>query len=150
MTHKIETSFEELHKILDLRKQKLLGEVNRITEDKIKNLNTQMEKLSIASGEVHGVIDYTEQSVKLCSDDEVMSMHSEVMNKIKAQITERDEQKSDTESSEKADLIVKVDCVEVQTNMKSHIHLQCVGDTILQLVPVTTLYQAVPSPLLHT
>ncbi len=71
-----------------------------------------MEKLSIASGEVRSVIDYTEQSVKLCSDDEVMSMHSEVMNKTQAQITERDEQKSDTESSEKADLIVKVDCVE--------------------------------------
>ncbi len=146
VTHKIETSFEELHKILDLRKQKLPGEVNRITEDKIKNLNTQMEKLSIASGEVRSVIDNTEQSAKLCSDDEVMSMHSEVMSKIQAQITERDEQKSDTESSEKADLIVKVDCVEVQTNMKSHIHLQCVGDTILQLVPMTTLYQAVPSP----
>ncbi len=112
MTHKIETSFEEFHKILDLRKQQLLGEVNRNTEDKIKKLDTQKEKLSIASAEVRNVIDYTEQSVKLCSDDEVMSMHIEVMSKIQTQITESDKQKTDTEISEKADLIVEVDCVE--------------------------------------
>ncbi len=76
-SHKIETSFDELHKILHLRKQQLLGEVNRITEDKIKKLDTLKEKLSIASGEVCNVIDYTEQSVKLCSDDEVLSMHGD-------------------------------------------------------------------------
>ncbi len=112
VTHKIETSFEELHKILDLRKQQLLGEVNKNTEDKIKKLDTQKEKLSIASGEVHSVIDYTEQSVKLCSDDEVMSMYSEVRSKIQALISESNEQKTDTELSEKANLIADVDCTE--------------------------------------
>ncbi len=112
MTHKIETSFDDLCKILELRKQQLLGKVNRNTEDKIKNLNTQKEKLSIASAEVHSVIDYTEQSVKLCSDDEVMSMHRDIMSKIQTQITESNKQKTDTEISEKADLIVEVDCAE--------------------------------------
>ncbi len=221
VTHKIETSFEELHKILDLRKQQLLGQVNRNTEDKIKKLDTQKEKISIASAEVCYVIDYTEQSVKLCSDDDVMSMHRDIMSKIQTKITESYKQKTDTEISEKADLIVEVDCTKalhqfceenswvsnnsivdmldltevpktieageelkftiqsksgktisainlkcqfqcidtaavysaktnaMQTNMKSHIHLQCVDDTISQLVPVTTLYQAVPSKLLH-
>ncbi len=43
----------------------------------------------------------------MCSDDEVMSMHSEV-----AQITESEKQKTDTELSEKANLIVGVDCAE--------------------------------------
>ncbi len=112
VTHKIETSFDDLHKILELRKKQLLGEVNRNTEDKIENLNTQKEKLSIACAAVHSVIDYTEQSAKLCSDDEVMSMHIEVMSKIQTQITESDKQKMDTEISERADLIVEVDCVE--------------------------------------
>ncbi len=112
MTHKIETSFVELHKILDLRKQQLLGEVNRNTEDKIKNLNMQKKKLSINSAEVCYVINYTEQSVKLCSDDEVMSMHRDIMSKLQTQITESDKQKIDTEISEKADLIVDVDCAE--------------------------------------
>ncbi len=112
VTHKIETSFVELHKILDLRKQQLLGEVNRNTEDKIKKLDTQKEKLSIASAEVHNVIDYTEQSVKLCSDDEVMSMYRDIMSKIQTQITESDKQKTDTEITEKADMIVEVDCAD--------------------------------------
>ncbi len=109
-SHKIETSFVELHKILDLRKQQLLGEVNRNTEDKIKTLDTQKEKMSITSAEVCSVIDYTEQSVKLCSDDEVMSMHRDMMSKIQAQITESDKQKTDTEITEKADMRVEVDC----------------------------------------
>ncbi len=112
VTHKIETSFVELHKILDLRKQQLLGEVNRNTEDKIKKLDTQKEKLSIASAEVRNVIDYTEQSVKLCSDDEVMSMYRDMMSKIQTQITESDKQKTDTEITEKADMIVEVDCAD--------------------------------------
>ncbi len=112
MTHKIETSFEEFHKILDLRKQQLLGEVNRNTEDKIKKLDTHKEKLSIASAEVCSVIDYTEQSVKLGSDDEVMSMHRDIMSKIQTQITESDKQKTDTEITENADMIVEVDCAD--------------------------------------
>ena len=36
-----------------------------------KNVQKIAEKLSIASGEVRSMINYTEQSVKLCSDDEV-------------------------------------------------------------------------------
>ncbi len=143
-------------------------------------------------------------------------MHSKVISKIQAQITFSNEQKTDTELSEKADLIVEVNCAEglqqfceentrvtnntivdmldhteapetmevgkelkftnqnksgktssainlkcqlqcidtaavysakpnalVQTNMKSHVHLQCVDDTKLLLMPMTTLYQAV-------
>ncbi len=112
MTHKIETSFDDFCKIRELRKQQLLGEVNRNTEDKIKNLNMQKKKLSITSAEVCCVIDYTEQSVKLCSDDEVVSIHRDMMSKIQTQITESDKQKIDTEISEKADLIVDVDCEE--------------------------------------
>ncbi len=112
ITHKIESSFDELHKIIELRKQQLLREVNRNTEDKIKMLDTQKEKLSIASAEVRSVIDYTEQSVKLCSDDEVMSMHRDIMSKIQTQITESDKQKTDMELSEKADLIADVDCTK--------------------------------------
>ncbi len=111
MAHKIENSFDDLGQILELRKQQLLGEVNRNTEDKIKNLNMQKKKLSITSAEVCYVIDYTEQSVKLCSDDEVMSIHRDTMSKIQTQITESDKQKIDT-ISEKADLIVDVDCAE--------------------------------------
>ncbi len=58
------------------------------------------------------MINYTEQCVKLCSDDEVMSMHRDIIRKIQAQITESEKQKTDTELSEKADLIVEVDCAE--------------------------------------
>ncbi len=136
VTHKIETSFDNLHKILELRKQQLLGEVNRNTEDKIKNLNTQKEELSIASAEVHGVIDYTEQSVKLCSDDEVMSMHRDIMSKIQTQITESDKQKTDTEISEKADLIIEADCAEALQQFCEE-NTWVTNNTIVDMVEMT-------------
>ncbi len=48
----------------------------------------------------------------MCSDDEVMSIHRDIIRKIQAQITESKNKKTDTELSEKADLIVEVDCAE--------------------------------------
>ena len=39
-------------------------------------------------------------------------MHRDIMSKIQAQITESKKQKTDTELSEKEDLIVEVDCAE--------------------------------------
>ena len=66
----IETSFEELHTILETRKQQLLEEAGRRVREKMEKLKGQEENLSIASAEVRSV-DYTEQCVRLCSDDEV-------------------------------------------------------------------------------
>ncbi len=138
VTHTIETSFVELYKILDLRKQQLLGEVNRNTEDKIKKLDTQKEKMSITSAEVCSVIDYTEQSVKLCSDDEVMSMHRDMMSKIQAQITESDKQKTDTEITEKADIIVEVDCSDaLQQFCEENTWVE--NNTIAEILDVTEI-----------
>ncbi len=146
VTHKIETSFDELHKILDLRKQQLLGVVNRNTEDKIKKLDTQKEKLSIASAEACSVIDYTERSVKLCSDEEVMSMHRDIVSKIQTQITESDKQKIDTEISEKADLIVRVDCTKALQQFCEE-NTWITNNTIVDMVEVTEVPKTTDSCL---
>ena len=79
----IETYFEELRTILETRKQQLLEEAKRKVREKIENLKGQEKNLSIAITEVRSVIDYTEQYVWLCSDDEVMSMHTDISRRIK-------------------------------------------------------------------
>ena len=108
----IKTSFEELHTILETRKQQLLEEAGRRVREKIEKLKGQEENLSIASAEVRSVIDYTEQCVRLCSDDEVMSMHTEISQRIKEEVEEHDKPGNRLEPVEEADMGMEVRCAE--------------------------------------
>ena len=45
-------------------------------------LSVQEKTLSLASAEVQSVVDYTEQCVRHCTDNEVMSMHAEIRRRI--------------------------------------------------------------------
>ena len=112
MANTIETSFEELHTILETRKQQLLEEAGRRVREKMEKLKAQEENLSIASAEVRSVIDYTEQYVRLCSDDEVMSMHTEISQRIKDEVEEHDKPGNRLEPVEEADMEVEVERAE--------------------------------------
>ena len=108
----IETSFEELHTILETCKQQLLEEAGRRVREKMEKLKGQEENLSIASAEVRSVIDYTEQCVRLCSDDEVMSMHTEISQRIKDEVEEHNKLGNRLEPVEEADMGVEVESAE--------------------------------------
>ena len=112
LANTIETSFEELHAILETHKRQLLEDAGRRVREKVEKLKGQEENLSIASAEVCSVIDYTEQSVRLCSDDEFMSMHTEISQRIKEEVEEHDKQGNRLEPVEEADMGVEVKCAE--------------------------------------
>ena len=76
----------------------------------MEKLKGQEENLSIASAEVRSVIDYTEQCVRLCSDDEVMSMHTEISQRIKEEVEEHDKPGNRLEPVEEPDMEVEVRC----------------------------------------
>ena len=128
----IETSFEELHTILETRKQQLLEEAGRRVREKMEKLKAQEEDLSIASTEVRSVIDYTEQCVRLCSDDEVMSMHTEISQRIKDEVEEHKKPGNRLEPVEEADMVVEVRCAEA-------LQLLCYKSKIKILHPVDYL-----------
>ena len=86
VANNINTSFEELHTILERRKQQLLEEARREVNSKITSFKRQEDKMSIASAEVCSIIVYTEQCVRHCSDDEVMCMHAEIGSRIQEEI----------------------------------------------------------------
>ena len=128
----IETSFEELHTILETRKQQLLEEAGRRVREKMEKLKGQEENLSIASAVVCSVIDYTEQYVKLCSDDEVMSMHTEISQRIKEEVEEHNKPGNRLEPVEEPDMGVEVKCAEAM-------QLLCYKSKIKILHPVDYL-----------
>ncbi len=108
----INTSFNQLQLILEERKQHLLQEFSKTVQEKIDKLTVQEKNLSLAHAEVQNVTDYTERFVSDCSDNEVMSMHTEIKKRIEQEIEEQSQSGRNTEPVEEADMGVEVGCVE--------------------------------------
>ena len=107
----IKTSFKELRDILDNRERELLEEADRLVQEKIDRLSVQEKTLSLASAEVQSVVDYTEQCVRHCTDNEVMSMHAEIRRRIDLEM-EQDKSRRSLEPVEEVDVVVEVRCAE--------------------------------------
>ena len=82
VTDTILASFNELQQMLEKGKLQLLQEASSVVQQKLEKLAAQGEKLSQASASVQSIIDYTEKLVDHCSDNEVMSMHTEIREKV--------------------------------------------------------------------
>ena len=108
----IQTSFKELLEILDKREQELLAEAAGIVQQKMDKLSVQEKTLSLASAEVQSVVDYTEQCVRHCTDNEVMSTHAEIRRRIEREIQEHSKSGRSLEPVEEVDVGVEVRCAE--------------------------------------
>ncbi len=108
----INISFNQLQLILEERKQQLLQESAKTVQEKIDKLTVQEKNLSLAHAEVQNITDYTERFVSDCSDNEVMSMHTEIKKRIEQEIEEQRQSGRNTEPVEEADMGVQVGCVE--------------------------------------
>ncbi len=108
----INTSFNQLQLILEERKQQLLQESAKTVQEKIDKLTVQEKNLSLAHAEVQSITDYTERFVSDCSDNEVMSMHTEIKKRIEQEIEEQSQSGRNTEPVKEADMGVEVGCVE--------------------------------------
>ena len=108
----IKTSFKELRDILDNCERELLGEADRVVQEKMDILSVQEKTLSLASAEVQSVVDYTEQCVRHCADNEVMSMHAEIRRRIERELDECSKSGRSLEPVEEVDVGVEVRCAE--------------------------------------
>ena len=108
----IKTSFKELHDILDNRERELLEEADRLVQEKMDRLSVQEKNLSLASAEVQSVVDYTEQCVRNCTDNEVMSTHTEIRSRIEREIKEHNKSGRSLEPVDEVDIGMEVRCTE--------------------------------------
>ena len=107
----IESSFEELLKIINNRKQELLQQAVLTVVQKCKNLSEQEKGLSTSYASVQSTIDLTEQCVAHSSDDEILHIHAEIRSRIRG-IEEQQKERRDLEPVEEVDLGVEVNCAE--------------------------------------
>ncbi len=104
----IEASFERLHHILEERKKELVQEAVNKVDEKVEKLSAQEKNILTANAEVQSIVEYTERFVGHCSDNEVMSMHTNIRRQIKREIEEHSKSETSLEPVEEADVGVEV------------------------------------------
>jgi len=123
--HTINVSFDKLLQIVEGRRQELLEETVKRAEEKLERLLVQEKSLSKANTEVWSIVDYTRRSMELCSNNEIMSMHIEIKERITQEMKRYGTtMEENTEPVEEADVDVLIDCAEdlkelCQTKAKS-------------------------------
>ncbi len=112
LVDRIEASFERLHHILEKRKKELVQEAVNKVDEKVEKLSAQEKNILTANAEVQSIVEYTERFVGHCSDNEVMSMHTDIRRQIKREIEEHSKSRRSLEPVEEADVGVEVKCEE--------------------------------------
>ena len=107
----INSSFDELQKILENRRQELLKEAALKVREKLEHLSGQEKSLSTSCAVVQSVIEYTEQCVEHSTGDEVMCMHAEIKSRIDREIEEHCKEGS-LDPVEEVEIGVEVSCTE--------------------------------------
>ena len=108
----LHTSFKELHDILERREQELVEGATTIAQLTLQKLSQQEKTLSLASAELQSVVDYTERCVSLSTDNELVSMDTEIGKTIQQKIQEHSKSGRSLEPVEEADIAVEVTCAE--------------------------------------
>ena len=108
----IERQFDELHFIIEQRKQELLEKASSITKVKLDRLSIQGKGFEMALGGIRSLVDFVEQNMKNATDEELMSIHTQVLSRIDEETRKHQQSSTVLEPVEEADMGVEVGCVE--------------------------------------
>ena len=112
VANEIVNLFEELHTIIENRKQELLKEAATKVTQKLEHLSVQAKSLSTDHAMVQSVIEYTEQSVEHSAEDGIMCMHAELESRIDQEVKEHRKEGKSLDPVEEVDVGVEVSCAE--------------------------------------
>ena len=108
----LHTSFKELHNILEQHELELVEDATAVAQQKLQKLLRQKKTISLANAELQSVVDYTERCVNLSTDNELVSMDTEIRKAIQQKIQEHSKSGRSLQPVEKADMTVEVTCAE--------------------------------------
>ena len=111
----IEQSFNELHEIIEQRKQELLEKAASMIKGKLDRLSIQEEEIEMSSGMVQSLVYLVEQNIENATEEELMSIHTQVLDRISEETKKHQCSRPDLEPAEKANLMVDIRCaIEVK------------------------------------
>ena len=115
----IEQLFNELHEIIEQRRQELLEKAANATKGKVDRLNVQEKGFELASGTVQSLVDFVEQNIENATEEELMSIHTQMMNRVSEETKKHQCSQVELEPAEKANMMVDVRCAdEVKKNFQ--------------------------------
>ena len=112
MITSIKQSFQELRDILDKRERELLAETAAVVEQKTNRLDVQQKKLEMCSGTIQSLVEFVERNIENSTDEELMSIHTQMMSRIREETERQRQAGADLEPVDKADRVVVVECVD--------------------------------------
>ena len=104
----IERSFDKL--IIEQRKQEMLEKASSVTKRKLDRLTVQEKGFDVASGTIHSLVDFVEQNIENATEEELMTIHMQVLNRVKEETRKHQCSSADLQPVEKANMMVQVDC----------------------------------------
>ena len=84
----VEEEIRQLHEVLDARKAELIGQIEKHTQMKLKNLSAQKDELETVQTQLDSCLSFVRDSLKTGSQEEMMRMKKAVMKQVK-EMTEK-------------------------------------------------------------
>ena len=79
----IHKTFRHLHETLDVRRTELIGQLNLMTQQKMKTLAAQRDEIEIIQIQLKNCLEFVRESLRTGSQGEVMNMKKPVVTQIK-------------------------------------------------------------------
>ena len=103
----IHKEIDEQHRLLDQRKAGLVGELEILTQQKLKDLAAQRDQVEITQVKLTSCLEYAEGGLKTGTDGEVLEMKSSVIKRIKQISTDFNPKTIQPETKADIELIAK-------------------------------------------
>ena len=108
----IEQSFDELHQIIEQRKQELLEKAASTMKGKLDRLSVQEKGFEMASGTIQSLVDFMERNIENGTEEELMSIHVQVLNRINEETRKHQCSSDELKPVDKANMTVEVKCAK--------------------------------------
>ena len=89
----IQRKVRQLHEALEVRKTKLIGELDRMTQQKLKALSIQRDELELVQTRLNSCLEFVSDSLKTGCEGEILAMEKPVVQQVKEMCAEFDPRK---------------------------------------------------------
>ncbi len=103
----IHKEIDKQHRLLDERRTELVGELEVLTQQKLKDLAAQRDQVEITQVKLASCLEYAEGCLKTGSDGEVLEMKSSVVKRVKQITTEFESNAIQPETKVDMEMITK-------------------------------------------
>ena len=89
----IQRKIRQLHEAIEVRKANLIGQLDQMTQQKLKTLSTQRDELELLQTRLNSCLQFVSDSLKTGSEGEILAMEKPVVQQVKEMCAEFDTSK---------------------------------------------------------